>query len=54
MHWKFLNNLRGTPYFQLNIFQSPIHKKGFSIYEPVTICNFPEKLAENKYICIGS
>ena len=29
-----------------------IHKKGFSIYDPVTICNFLEKLAQNKYICV--
>ena len=32
----------------------PIHKKGFDIYDPVTICNFPEKLAQNKYMCVGS
>ena len=51
--WKFLHNLRRNPYVQLNIFPDPIHKKGFSIYDPVTICNFPEKLAQNKYICVG-
>ena len=38
-------------YVQLNIFLDPIHKKGFSIYGPVTTCNFPEKLTQNKYMC---
>ena len=51
---KFLHNLRGNPYVQLNIFQDTIHKKGFPIDDPVTICNFTEKLAQNKYICVGS
>ena len=27
-------------------------KKGFSTYGPMTICNFTEKLAQNKYICV--
>ena len=44
----------GTPYVQLNIFPAPIHKKGFSIYDPVTMCNFPEKLAQNNNICVQS
>ena len=35
-------------------FPDPMHKKGFPIYDPVIICNFPEKLAQNKYICIRS
>ena len=39
--------------FQLNIFRDPIHKNGFDISDPVTICNFPEKLAQSKYICLG-
>ena len=41
-------------YVQVNIFLHPIYKKGFSIYGPVTICSFPEKLAQNKYICVAS
>ena len=39
-----------SPYVQLNIFLDSIDKKGFSICCPVTICNFPEKLAQNKYM----
>ena len=31
-------------YVQLNIFPDQIHQKSFSIYDPVAICNFPEKL----------
>ena len=31
-----------------------LYKKGFSIYDQVTIWNFPEKRAQNKYICVGS
>ena len=31
-----------------------IHKKDFDIYDPVTIFNFQKKLAQNKYICVGS
>ena len=54
VHWKFLHNLRGIPYVQLNIFLDPMHKRGSDIYDQVTICNFPEKFAQNKYICIGS
>ena len=44
--------MRGTPYVQLNIFPDTIHKK--RIYDPVPIFNFPEKIAQNKYICVGS
>ena len=51
---KFVCNLRGTPYVKLNIFPNPIHKSGLKISYPVTICNFPEKLAQKKYICAGS
>ena len=51
---KILHNLRVTPYVQLNIFPDPIHQKSFSIYDPVTICNFTEKLPQNKYICLRS
>ena len=35
-------------------FLRSIHEKGFSIYGLLTICNFPEKLAQTKYICVGS
>ena len=49
-----MHNLRRTPYVQLNIFVDAIHKKGFDIYDPVTVCNFPEKLSQKKYICVGS
>ena len=31
--------------FSTEYFPAPIHKKGFPIYDPVTICNFTEKLA---------
>ena len=50
--WKFLLNLRGSTYVQLNIFPDPILKKDFDIDEPVIICNFPKKLPINKYICV--
>ena len=40
-------------YVQLNTFPAPTHKKCFSIYDPVTIGNFSEKLTQNKYICVG-
>ena len=40
----FRHNLRCTPYVQLNIFPDSLFKKGFSIYDPVTMCNFTEKL----------
>ena len=46
--------MRDNPDVQLNIFTDPIHKKGLPIDDPVTICNFPEKLAQNKYICVQS
>ena len=42
--------MRGTAYVQGNIFPDPTHKKGFEIYDPVTIFNFLEKLAQNKYM----
>ena len=51
--WKFPHNLTSITYVQLNIFPSPIHKKCFSSYDLVTICNFAEKLAQNKYIYVG-
>ena len=44
--------LRGTPDVQLNIFPDFIHKKGFSIYDPLAVCNLTEKLAQNKYIYV--
>ena len=50
----FLHNSRGSANVQLNIFPDPIHKKGFDIYDPVTVDNFPKKLAKNKYIWVGS
>ena len=52
--WKFPHNLKGNPFIQLNVFPYPIHKKGFPLYDPVTICNFTEKPAENKCICLES
>ena len=51
---EILHSLRSTRYVQLKIFPAPIHKIGFSIDDPATICNFPEKLAQNKYISVGS
>ena len=45
--------MRGNPYVQLNIFPDSIHEKGFPIYYRETICNFTEKLAQNKYICVS-
>ena len=51
---KFLHNLRGTPYVQLNILPNAIHKSGLNISDPVTISNFPEKLSQSKYICAVS
>ena len=41
-----------TPHVQLNIIPDPIHKNGFTIYNPVRNCNFPSKLAHNKYVCV--
>ena len=35
-------------------FPDPVHQKDFDIYDPVTICNFPKILAQNKYLCVGS
>ena len=49
-----MHNLRGTAYVQLNNFRDLIPKRDFDIYEPVTNCNFPKKLAQNKYVCVGS
>ena len=46
--------MRDAAYVQLNNFPDHIGKKDFHIYEPVTICNFSEKLAQDKYICVGS
>ena len=51
---EILHSLRSTRYVQLKIFPAPIHKIGFSMYDPVTMCNFPEKFARNKYICVAS
>ena len=47
-------NLKGTVYVQLNNFPDRRHKKSFDIYDPVTICNFPKTLPQNKYICVGA
>ena len=49
-----MHNLRDTPYVQLKIFPDPLYKKGFSIEDRMTICNFPEKIAQSKYICVRS
>ena len=51
---KLLYNLRCTTYVQLNNFPDPIHQKDFDIYDPVTIYNFPKKLAQKKSICVRS
>ena len=49
---EILRNLRGTTYVQGNIFPDPTHKKGPGpvSYDLVTIFNFLEKLAQNKYM----
>ena len=49
----FLRNLRQTAYLQLINIQNSTHKSDFNIYQPVTIFNFPQNLAENQYISGG-
>ena len=44
----------GTAYVQLINFQDQIHKSDFDIYHPLTIPNFPQMLAQNQYICVGT
>ena len=46
-----LKNLRGTGYVQLIDY---IHKNDFDLYDLVTISNFPQKLAQNQYICVAT
>ena len=46
-----LKNLRGTAYVQLIDY---IHKNDFDLYDLVTISNFPQKLAQNQYICVAT
>ena len=46
---KFLHNLRGTAYVQMNNFPDLIHKKDFDIYDPVTIYNF--SCSKQIYMC---
>ena len=47
-------NLRVTACAQLIIFQGPIPKKGFHIYDPVEGSNFEQKPAENQYIWVAT
>ena len=35
-------------------YEDPIHICNFDIDHPVTISNFPQKLAKNQYICVGT
>ena len=41
----------GNSYVQLINPQDHIHKSDFNIYLLVTISSFPQKLAQNQYIC---
>ena len=45
----FLQNLRSIAYFQLINFEIPIKKSNFDMYHTVTMSNFPQKIAEEKY-----
>ena len=53
-HLKISAQFERALYVQKNIFLDPIHKKCLLVYGPATISDFPEKLAQNKYICVGS
>ena len=42
---------RGNSYVQLMNLQDHRHESDFDIYLLVTISSFPQKLAQNRYIC---
>ena len=49
---KILQIGRLTACVQLINVQDPVHKNESDNNDPVTISNFPEKLAQNQYVCI--
>ena len=51
---QFLQNFRDTAYVQLNNVQDPAHKNELDNYDPLTISNVQEKLAQNQHICVAT